>query len=83
MQLEAEDVEDGDELVEPDRRFVVLDLADEARADDVERRRLAGDDPAAVEPAEHERPDAVRVAEGLAPVTRLESIVAEALDKAE
>jgi len=33
VQLEAEDVEDGDELVEPDRRFVVLDLADEALGD--------------------------------------------------
>lgn len=39
-----------------------LDLADHARADDVERRRLAGHHPAALQPAEHQRAYAVRVA---------------------
>ena len=39
-----------------------LDLADERRADDVQRGGLAGDHPAAVEPAEHQRAHAVRVA---------------------
>ena len=33
-----------------------------ARADDVQRRRLAGDHPAALQPAEHQRAYAVRVA---------------------
>ena len=42
-----------------------LDLADEARADDVQRRGLARDDPPAVEPAEHEGADAVGVARGV------------------
>ena len=49
---------DGDQLAG-------LDLADEGGADDVERRGLAGDDPAALEPAEHERTDALRVAGGV------------------
>src|SRR5215467_4005758 len=38
---------DGDQLTR-------LDLADEVRADDVQGRRLARDDPALAEPAEHE-----------------------------
>ena len=42
-----------------------LDLADEGGADDVERGGLGRDDPAAVEPAEHERADALRVAGGV------------------
>ena len=46
---------DGDQLAG-------LDLADDGGADDVERGGLAGDDPAALEPAEHERTDAARVA---------------------
>ena len=49
---------DGDQLAR-------LDLADDAGADDVERGGLAGDDPAALEPAEHQRPDALRVAGGV------------------
>ena len=39
-----------------------LDLADEGRADDVQRGGLAGHHPAAVEPAEHQRAEALRVA---------------------
>ena len=42
-----------------------LDLADEAGADDVERRGLAGDHPAALEAAEDQRADALRVAGGV------------------
>ena len=49
---------DGDELAG-------LDLADEGRTDDVEGGGLAGDDPAALEPAEHQRADALRVASGV------------------
>ena len=49
---------DGDQLAR-------LDLADEAGADDVERGGLARDDPAALEPAEHQRAHAVRVAGGV------------------
>jgi hypothetical protein len=45
---------DGDELAG-------LDLADERRADDVQRRGLRGGHPAPLEPAEHEWPDPVRV----------------------
>ena len=40
-----------------------LDVAQESRADDVERARLAGDAVAVAEHAEHERAQAVRVAE--------------------
>ena len=39
-----------------------LDVADEVRADDIERGRLRREDPAAVGAAEHERTEAVRVA---------------------
>ena len=49
---------DGDELAG-------LDLADDGGADDVQRRRLAGDDPAALQPAEHQRAHALRVAGGV------------------
>ena len=42
-----------------------LDLADEGGTDDVEGRGLGGDHPAALEAAEHERPDALRVAGGV------------------
>ncbi len=46
---------DGDQLA----RF---NLAHEAGTDDVERRRLGGDDPSAFEAAEYQRADALRVA---------------------
>ncbi len=39
-----------------------LDLAHERRADDVQRRRLAGDRPAARQPPEYQRPESLRVA---------------------
>ena len=39
-----------------------LDLADHRGADDVQRRGLAGDHPATLEPAEHQRAHALRVA---------------------
>ncbi len=42
-----------------------LDLAHERRADDVQRGGLARHHPAALEPAEHERAHAVRVARGV------------------
>ena len=42
--------------------LAVLDVAHEARADDVERAGLRGEDRAAVELAEHQRADAERVA---------------------
>ena len=45
-----------------DEHLAGLDLAYEVRAHDVERARLAREDPAALDPAEHERPDAVTVA---------------------
>ena len=41
-----------------------VDLAQQLGADDVEGAALGGDDEAVAEPAERERPDAVRVAEG-------------------
>ena len=44
------------------QQFARLDLADERRADDVQRGGLGGDHPAAVQPAEHQRVHAVRVA---------------------
>ena len=43
-------------------QFAGLDVADEGRADDVECGGLTGDDPAAVQAAEAQRADAVRVA---------------------
>ena len=46
-----------------DDRLAALDLAHELRADEVERARLRGDDPVVVDAAEHERAEAVRVAE--------------------
>ena len=49
---------DGDELAG-------LDLADERRPDDVEGGGLGGDDPAAVETAQHQRAHAVAVAGGV------------------
>jgi hypothetical protein len=42
-----------------------LDLADERCADDVEGRGLRGDHPAPLEPAEHQRSDALRVPRGV------------------
>ena len=42
-----------------------LDLADDAGADRGERGVSRGDDPAALEPAQHQRPDALRVAGGV------------------
>jgi hypothetical protein len=42
-----------------------LDLAHEGGADDVEGRRLGGDDPAALEAAEDERADALGIAGGV------------------
>jgi hypothetical protein len=42
-----------------------LHLADDAGADGGQGGVLAGDDPAAVEPAQHQRPDALRVARGV------------------
>ena len=56
----------GAQAVRVDREQLAgLDLADEGRADDVEGRGLARDDPAALEPAEHQRVHAVRVAGGV------------------
>ena len=49
---------DGDELAR-------LDLTDEAGAADVEGGGLGGDDPAALEAAEDQRADALRVAGGV------------------
>ena len=49
---------DGDDLAR-------LDLADEAGAADVEGGGLAGDDPAALQAAEDQRADALRVAGGV------------------
>ena len=51
----------GAVLVE-DENFAVLDVAHVLGADDVERAGLGGEDRAAVELAEHQRPDAERVA---------------------
>ena len=48
-----------------DQQLAGLDLADDARADRGERRALAGHHPAAVEPPEDQRPDALRVAGGV------------------
>ena len=45
-----------------DDHLAGLDLADEVRADDVERRGLAREHPAALDAPEHERPEAVPVA---------------------
>ena len=45
-----------------DDHLARLDLADEVRADDVERRGLAREHPAAFDAPEHERPEAVAVA---------------------
>ncbi len=42
--------------------LAVLDVAHVLRADDVERAGLGGQDRAAVELAEHQRPDAERIA---------------------
>ena len=56
----------GRRLSMPSRRhddhFARLDVADEARADDVERAGLGGEDRRAVEVAEDQRPDAERIA---------------------
>jgi len=56
----------GADAVGVDRHHLArLHLADEGGAHDVERRRLRGDHPAALEPAEYQGPDAVRVAGGV------------------
>src|SRR5205823_12379821 len=49
-------------VVDPDE-LAQADLALELGADEVERAGLGGEYPVAVEPPEHERPKAVRVAE--------------------
>ena len=49
---------DGDELTR-------LDLPDVRRADDVERRGLARDHPAALKATQHKGPDALRIAGGV------------------
>ena len=51
-------------VVVDDHELAGAHLALERRADEVERARLGGDDGVVAEPAEHERPEAVRVAEG-------------------
>src|SRR5262249_32799446 len=51
-------------LIDRDQ-FSWLDLPDRGRAHDVERRRLAGDDPATCQPAEYERAEPLRVAGGV------------------
>ena len=48
-----------------DEQLAGLDLADDAGADGGQGGVLAGDDPAAVEAAEDQRPDALRVAGGV------------------
>ena len=48
-----------------DEQLAGLDLADHAGADGGQRGVLAGDHPAALEPAEHQRADALRVAGGV------------------
>ena len=45
-----------------DHDLAGLDVAHELGADDVERAGLGGEDPGVVEPAEHQRPHAERVA---------------------
>ena len=45
-----------------DDHLARLDLAYEVRADDVERRGLASEHPPRLDPAQHERPEAVAVA---------------------
>ena len=57
-----------------------LDLPDEAGADDVEGGGLAGDHPAALEPAQHQRADALRVASGVQGVLVHEDQAVGALD---
>ena len=47
-----------------DHELARLDLAHDLRADEVERARLRRDEPGVVELPDHERPEAVRVAEG-------------------
>ncbi len=51
-----------DAVLGGDDDFAVLDVAHEARADDVERAGLRGKDRAAVEVAEHKGADAERIA---------------------
>jgi hypothetical protein len=53
-----------DSVLVDDQQLARRDLALEVRAEEVEGAGLGGDDPAAVEPAQDERPEAVRVAEG-------------------
>ena len=55
---------DAHAVVVGEHELAGLDLALERRADEVERAGLGGDDGVVAEPAEHERPEAVRVAEG-------------------
>ena len=51
-----------DALFRNDDDFAILDVADEMRADDVERAGFGGENVMAVEFAEHQRPDAERIA---------------------
>ena len=60
LRLERESALDA--LGGDDHHLAGLQVAHEARADDVERAGLGGEDPGAVEIAEHQRPDAERVA---------------------
>ncbi len=55
-------LEAGAVLVDDDH-LARLDLTDELGADDVQRRRLRGDDPPVVEPSHTHRPKAHRVAD--------------------
>ena len=52
-----------DALGGDDHHLAGLEVAHEARADDVERAGFGSEDPGAVEIAEHQRPDAERVAQ--------------------
>ena len=60
--LLGREAEGLDALVRDHHAFAVLDVADEAGADDVEGAGLGGEDVAAVELAQHQRADAQRVA---------------------
>ncbi len=55
---------DAEALRVADQQLARLQLAHDLGADDVERRRLGGHHGRAVEIAQHERPDAVGIAEG-------------------
>ena len=62
MRLTRREADRFDALVGDDDDLAVLDVADEAGADDVERAGLGREDGAAVELAEDERADAERIA---------------------